>query len=78
MVYKVCLLYLDVINLYCIVYLVLFIWTSVWLVFYLCILLFYLRMFITFLNEDVGWFMYIRLVYYHSVSYELSVFDVQY
>ena len=35
-------------------------------------------MFITFLNEDVGWFMYIRLVYELSVSYELSVFDVQY
>ena len=35
-------------------------------------------MFITFLNEDVGGFMYIRLVYYLSVSYELSVFDVQY
>ena len=35
-------------------------------------------MFITFLNEDVGWFMYIRLVYYLSVSYELSVFDVRY
>ena len=48
-------------------------WSFIY-VFYLI----YLYMFITFLNEDVGWFMYIRLVYYLSVSYELSVFDVRY